>query len=75
MEIENFVEQELIKRNIVFKRNINIKRNRRNLVEFDFIIPGAVIEVKTSYFDDNYYDRMKQLTEQIKRQQSFIPHD
>lgn len=77
MEVENFVQKKLEEFNIPFKRNIKLKKEGKILVEFDFIIPGAVIEVKTSYlrYYNNTIHGTKVLMDQIKRQESFIPKD
>jgi len=50
MDAEITVQQYLEKYEIPFKRNINIYNNHNNqlFAEFDFIIPGALIEVKNN---------------------------
>ncbi|ARF11877.1 hypothetical protein Klosneuvirus_3_12 [Klosneuvirus KNV1] len=44
---EDLCEQFLKDNNVVYKRNIHVMENKIQFMEIDFIIPGAIIEIKT----------------------------
>lgn len=75
MEAENIVQQYLISSNIPFKRNTKFKKNRNTIAELDFIIPNAVIEVKSGFFRMQYPKTIDELLKQILRLRSFMPPD
>lgn len=77
---EDYVEEQLKNLNIPYKRNRKIKQDNQLLVEYDFIIPGAIIEVKTTLLnqniDDNEYEvKINTLKKQLQRQQQYAPYD
>ena len=85
-EAENFVESELLKLNIPYKRNVKflkrvkgVKKYKKELVsEFDFIIPNAIIEVKASLQTQTgiYRNlRVETIISQLQRQLSIIPEN
>jgi len=52
-EFEDTCEQELVARGIPFRRGVRlVDRNNCLLAEFDFVLPGAVIEVKSGKHKD-----------------------
>jgi len=76
MDAENSVEHHLIANKIPYKRNIIIKDKRNRMVlECDFVIPGAIIEVKGGNFNNGYVTAGDKLYWQIKRYRKYIPDD
>ena len=85
-EAEDFVESELLRLNIPYKRNIKYKnkygvRGSKKFVkgvvsEFDFVIPNAIIEVKASFQVGNYSDLKRDaIISQLQKQLKIIPNN
>ena len=68
MPTEKFVEDLLIKHNIPYRHNITITDNTNcPVLQFDFIIPGAIIECKTGIIPKKYIKIYTQIKYQIDR--------
>ena len=71
---ELHAEQYLIKCNVPYKKNQKLRIEKNMVAEFDFIIPGAVIEVKSGNPLNNNRDDISTSNEkQIKRFFTYIP--
>jgi len=66
-EAEDHVEQYLIKHDIPYKRNVKVYKNKTQTHEIDFIIPGAIIEVKHRILKKHCIYSIKSLLKQIAR--------
>ncbi|QKF94474.1 hypothetical protein QKU48_gp1016 [Fadolivirus algeromassiliense] len=73
MEAEQMVEDHLNLRRIPYKRNVIIRDKKLTVAEYDFIIPNAVIEVKSGSFDLNFKKGIDKLITQLERILRFIP--
>lgn len=75
MDVENQVQEFLISHSIPHKKNVKIRRNKMTVAEFDLIIPGAIIEVKSGIFNSKYMDTgsIEKLCQQIIRQRKYMP--
>ena len=77
-EAEDLVEVQLQDSNIPYKRNVKFtmrvkqgtKYRKEIVTEFDYIIPGAIIEVKTAILNNH---RIDAVITQLKKQLSIIP--
>lgn len=77
MEAENFVENYLIHNHIPYKRNMKLKNNaHQTIAEFDFIIPNAIIEVKSGCFKISEHNKaVNKLLIQLRRIRNNIPNN
>ena len=62
---ENNVEKYLISNNIPYWKNVVVKCNRKHETEFDFIIPGAIIESKCSIIPERFERQNYQFQKQL----------
>jgi hypothetical protein len=69
--IEDLCEQHLQKAGIKYLRNRYLFVGKEIVCEIDFIISGAVIEIKTSYHSQH----LKKLIAQLQRIKKYIPKD
>jgi len=67
MEVEDLVENKLKELKIPYKRNIKFLWNN-DILEIDFLCPNILIEVKTSFDENN-----KEHTNQINRFDEIVP--
>ncbi len=69
--IEDLCEEYLKKNSISYLRNKELIIKSQPVTEFDFIIPGAVVEVKSSYNGNS----KNKLARQLTKMEKYIPQD
>lgn len=75
LNFEKSCEKYLIDRNIPYKKNITLSKDKQFITEFDLIIPGGIIEAKSGEYRLDHVLSDKKLLKQIAVQLKNIPED